>query len=212
MDGVTICNLSLGMIGMPGIVSFEDASNNNARLCKRFYPILLDRVLRDHTWSFATAGHELQQLAETSFDPSLPCVCALPVDVIRIVSVSTNETYGDAPYRRVGKKVLVASLPATLVYIRRVADANEFDATFIEAVQYLLAAELIMASTRDARMVDFYRQGYEQRLATARAIDSQENIYAYRRQPRRSNWLAARRQGCGEPCGPLKFTEGTEGR
>ena len=52
MNTIEICNLSLMMIGMPTIVSFEN-NNNNARMCKNFFPTVRDRVLRDHCWSFS---------------------------------------------------------------------------------------------------------------------------------------------------------------
>lgn len=205
MNAVTICNMALMKVGIPPITSFDD-ENNNAKLCKTFFPVLRDRVLRDHAWSFAAAFHELQELDEPSPDPDLPKVCALPGDVIRVISLD-----GGRPYRRMGVRILVPELPATLLYTRRVEDTELFDDTFVEALQLLLASEVGLSGTRDPQLVNLLRQEYERRLAVARAIDSQENRHASQLRPRRSHWIDAR-GACPEERRPVKWTEGNAGK
>lgn len=205
MDSVTICNLALMMVGIPAITSFDE-ENNNAKLCKSYFPVLRDRVLRDHTWSFATAAYELQQLNEKSIDDNFPFVCALPGDVIRVIALSN-----DAPYRRVGNRILVQSLPAKVLYIARIEDPNLFDETFIEALQYLIASEIGMANTRSVQLISLYREKYERTLATARSIDSQENRFAYQNNPRQSTWLGTSGANSGNIPG-VTWVKGTEGR
>lgn len=186
MDSVTICNLALMLVGIPPITSFED-ENNNAKLCKAYFPVLRDRVLRDHSWSFALAGCDLQVLAEESVDPSYDYVCGLPGDLIRVI-----EIVGNRPYRRIGDRILVREVPARLLYTRREEDCNMYDETFVEALQYLLAAEIGMSNTRSGTKIAYYRQEYERRLSLARSIDSQENRHALQGIGQRSKWLAAR--------------------
>lgn len=191
MTSVEICNLALTAMGIPPIVSLDDA-NNNARSCKQLFPVLRDRVLRDHTWSFATAAYDLQKINASSWDPRYPFVCGLPADFIRIVTLVS-----EGPYRKIGEnRIFVETFPDVLVYIRRVNDSEQFDATFAEALQYMLAAELCLVNTRDPQSAALFRQEYERRLAVARSIDSSENIDAYQRKPS-STFLAARRGGCG---------------
>ena len=204
MDSVEICNMALGMLGMPFITSFGD-NNNHAQLCKRFFPALRDRVLRDHNWSFATKFCELQQLNVTSPDPRYAYVCGLPGDILRIV-----ELIDGRPYRRIGRKIFVRELPATLVYTARIEDPELFDDTFTEALQYLVAAEIGMAHTRDAQLANLHRQEYERILAVARSIDSQENRHAAQNSPPRSFWLTGR--GRNDDCRPVKWTEGNAGK
>ena len=205
MDTVSICNLALMMVGITPITSFHD-ENNNAKLCRTFFPVLRDRVLRDHTWSFARAGYDLQSLDEKSIDPDFPCVCAMPGDVIRVIEIT-----GNMPYLRVGSRILVKELPATLYYIRRVEDPALFDETFVEALQYLLAAEIGMSNTRDAQLINMYRQEYEKRLALARSIDSQENRHAMQNRNKRSSWIRSRADG-SDRYRPVTWTQGTEGK
>lgn len=204
MNSVMICNLALMMVGIPAITSMDD-DNNNAKLCQKFYPVLRDRVLRDHTWSFATAAYDLQELQEESPDINFPIVCALPGDVIRVMGLQS-----DSPYRRIGHKILVQAMPDKVLYIRRVEDPNLFDETFIEALQYMIASELGMANTRDAQLINLYRQKYEQSLATARSIDSQENRFAMQNNPRRSYWIESRGAAAGH-CNVVRV-KGTEGK
>ena len=187
MTHIDICNQALSMLGIPKITSYDDTSNQ-AKLCKQFFPVLRDRLLRDHTWSFATAAAKLQKLDEESFDPELPYVCGLPTDCLRVVSLDDE----DAPFRRIGKKIHIDYHPAGLIYIRRMEDCNDFDEIFSEALQYLLAVEIGMAMTRDAQLINLYRQEYEKRLQSARTIDAQENSHTYQRH-RHSGFLAARR-------------------
>lgn len=189
MDSVTICNYALLMLGIPAITSLDDP-NNNARLCRSFYPQLRDRVLRDHTWSFATAYCTLQRI-EADGIPGYQFAYSLPADVLRVIRLAD-----DSEYRRIGDTLYANSGSPVLEYVRQVADPNEFDPVFVEALQYLLAAEIGMASTRDAGLISMYRQEYNQRLAVARSIDSQENIHACQPvRPRRSSWIQARYRG-----------------
>lgn len=205
MDSVSICNLALGMLGIPAIASMEEP-NNNAKLCKRFFPVLRDRVLRDHSWSFATASCAVQVLAEKSYDPEYEHVCLLPGDCIRVLRL-----IGGGRYRRLGHRIYVNEPEAVVEYIRRVENPEEFDETFTEALQYLLAAEIGMASTRDAQLISFYRKEYEQRLAIARSIDSQENRFAMQNSAKRSRWIESR--GASGLCtGKIRWVEGTEGK
>lgn len=210
MDSVQICNLALMMAGIPPITSFQD-ENNNAKQCKTFFPVLRDRVLRDHAWSFACAFYDLQVLDEESPDPDYRFVCALPGDLIRVLNV-----VGDFPYRMFGGKLLIDHHPARIHYIRRVEDPSLFDETFVEALQYLLAAEIAMANTRDPNLISFYRQEYERRLAVARSIDSSENRFEAQNSPRRSRWIESRGgSGTGvrnNRIGKTELTVGTEGK
>ncbi len=204
--------MALNMLGMPSITSFEE-ENNSAGLCKQFFPILRDRTLRDHHWSFAATAVKLQAAAdEIPFDPAYTYCCPMPGDLIRITGIQP-----DQPYRKAGNRIFIDNLPATLIYTRRVDDPTLFDETFCEALQYQLAAEIGMTNTRDPQLINFYRSEYERKLAVARSIDSGENRFAYQPSPRQSNFIAARYQSVTTPVAgqtgtPLKWVEGTEGK
>ena len=206
MDSVTICNMALMAAGIPPITSFDE-TNDNAKLCKSFYPVLRDRVLRDHSWSFATSYLVLQQMAEKSPDPEYPFVAALPGDIIRVVS-----TLGDIPFRRIGNKLLIKELPATLIVIRKVEDPNLFDPAFIEALQNLLSAEIVLSASRDIQQAQYFRQEYERKLAIARSIDSQENSTAYQLRDEPGSFIASRSGYAAlHRSGKVNFVKGNAG-
>ena len=205
MNSVTICNLALMAAGIPPITSFED-SNNNAKLCKSFYKILRDRVLRDHVWSFATEYHVLQKSAERSPNPEYEYVCHIPGDVIRIIRLAD-----DTPYIRMGDKILTNQYPATLVYVKRVEDPNLYDELFVDALQNLLASEIVISVSRDIQMAQFFRNEYERKLATARSIDSAENVYAHQPVSGCGSFIASRLGYSGGKRGKMTFVQGNAG-
>ena len=209
MNTVGICNAALAMLGISTITSFEE-NNVNAKLCKSFFPTLRDRVLRDHSWSFAAKYHPLPLLDMDSPDPEFPYVAQLPGDLIRIIRIIPR----DIPYTKTGRTILLAEPAEQLVYTARITDPELFDAAFTEALQYLMAAEIGMANTRDAQLVNMYRTEYERRLAVARSLDSMENRHAYQSR-RRSDWLAARHGASikrPRRVGKTEWVEGTAGK
>lgn len=207
MDSVTICNMALMAAGIPPITSFEE-TNDNAKLCKTFYPVLRDRVLRDHNWSFATSYFDIQRSAEKSPDPEYPIVCLLPGDLIRVLNLLDN-----SPFRRIGNKLLVTQFPVTLVYIKKVEDPNLFDPAFTEALQNLISSEIVLSASRDIQQAQYFRNEYERKLAIARSIDSQENSHTNQIQQTGSTFIAARNGAASRIAkGRVVFVEGTAGK
>ena len=49
---IGICNNALDKLGHGPIISLDDG-NKSANLCARNWPLVRDRVLRDHPWNFA---------------------------------------------------------------------------------------------------------------------------------------------------------------
>jgi hypothetical protein len=145
---------------------------------------------------------------ETSPEPDFPFVCAEPFDLIRILEVDDGEEY-----IRVGNRVLTKRSGARIKYVRRVEDPEQFDELFTEALQYAIAAEIVITNTRDPQLANYYRSEYERRLAVARSIDSAENRHDMKPRPQRSHWIEARGGG-GTPYrrGNTVWTEGTEGK
>ena len=207
MDSVSICNLALNMLGINSITSFEEKTAT-AQLCREFFPVLRNRVLRDHDWSFAAKAVKLVQTADiSSIDREKPFVCTVPGDCLAMRYILE-----DLPFRPWGRFVMVPALPATLVYTARIEDATLFDDTFSAALQYLLAAEIGMSHTRDMQLINMYEQKYQRTLQLARSFDSRENSDYYQHR-RRSRWISepdndSIRASCGQS---VNWVQGTEG-
>lgn len=207
MNSIDICNLALGMLGMPRITSFEE-TNNNAKLCRDFFPILRDRILRDHFWSFAVSVTPLAAIDDVSPFPDFPAIYALPADTLRVISLAD-----DSDYVLFSNQLYTAAENPSLVYVRKVEDPEEFDSSFSACLQYLLAAEIGAANTRDRSLIDYYLAQYNHLLTQAKANDSQENVFANQPPPRRNTFLASRSgKFTSSRFAPVKKTKGTAGR
>jgi hypothetical protein len=185
MTSLEIANGALALIGMPAITSF-DPTNNTGKLCKDLFPVCRDRVLRDHSWSFAVKFAKISKLAEPAPDKRFSSVFMVPGDCIRILKCGTA-------FRKAGRKILASGDLLDIEYIARIEDTSLFDVSFIQALQYLMAAEIGMVNTRDPQLITMYKNEYREALAVARSLDSMENSYVYQTQRKTSNWIRARR-------------------
>ena len=185
MNTLEICNMSLSMLGISMITSLND-ENTQARQCATFFPQLRDRLLREHSWSFALRTHKLVAKNEEPID-KWAYVCALPVNFLSLVQTENNERYVI-----VGNSILVNNL-CSIIYVSRIEDSEAFDPLFTEVLQYKLAGEIAMANTCEMQTVNYYQTRAEELLAKAKAKDSQENEGFYQTERRISTFLAARR-------------------
>lgn len=186
MNTLEICNMALSMLGINLITSLND-ENTQARQCANFFPQLRDRLLREHSWSFALRTHKLVAKNEEPID-DWAYVCALPVNFLSLV-----KTEHDEPYLIVGNNILINEL-CSIIFVSRIEDSEEFDPLFTEALQYKLAGEIAMANTCDMQTVNYYQTRADELLAKAKAKDSQENEGFYQTERKRSTFLEARRR------------------
>ena len=194
MTGVDICNVALGYLNVPGITSFDDTSAQ-AVLCRTGYPLLRDRLLAEHSWSFACKSLTLSQVTAEVYDSRYPYACALPVDLIHILQVDP-----DVFFVRHGRTIYLhefdAETPPVLRYVARIEDSSLFDPGFAAALTYLLASELGMAMTHDTQLVSYWRNLYAQELQNAKSADSIENECDYQSRKLPGSWIFAHRGEC----------------
>ena len=187
MNTLEICNAALTLLNIPALASLDDDSDA-AALVKRHFAPLRDRLLREHSWSFAEASWPLSAAAgPASPFADLPLGCPLPADCIRAEGLADG-----GRMRLVGRLAYVAALPATLLYTRRVEDSTRFDPLFAQALVHLLASEVALSCTRDANLAQHHLGQYQRLLLVAESADSAENVDRYRRRPPRGSFLAAR--------------------
>jgi hypothetical protein len=187
MNSTDICNIALGYLGQPHIMSMEDGTPT-ANLCKLFYQPSVDKLLREHTWSFATDFKELSPLSETSPDADYGYVYQIPTDCMRVQGIDIKEE----SFRIIGRKILVNYEPLILTYSRRITDATQFDPLFIDALQYFLATELVSSMTQDAKMSQYLSEKFAMRLMVAKSINAQENVRALQPEVIHSAFLESR--------------------
>lgn len=87
LDTVTICNMALRHLGQTkGLESFDDDETEAADGCRIFYPQVLDEVLSEFPWPFATKTDSLILVSDPTIPPTPEWAYAYryPVDAIWI--------------------------------------------------------------------------------------------------------------------------------
>ena len=167
---VSICNTALMLLGANAITSLSEDSKAG-RLCNQAYDRVRDAVLRAHPWNCAVTRADLSRLsAAPAFGfahqyqlPSDPyCLRALEL-----------EDHG-AAFRVEGRRLLTDADTASLVYVARLTDPNQFDALLAAAVAARLAGEVAYALTGSASLKQAAWVEYQARLTEARRINAQE--------------------------------------
>lgn len=193
-----ICNLALAHIGIDqGIANIDTEQSKAARLCRQFYPHLLDEILGDYEWTFATAA---VKLATPTGDPpigwsyqyAVPADCLSPIKVTDYSGArswsrwsfdQTMINWPDVPFRLMrsasaGTRVIVTDLPeAYLVYTARIENTAEMSAAFISMLAWRLAVELAMPMAVEPNLRSDARQGLEAARQLATNKDARDQVY-----------------------------------
>ncbi|MBZ0324817.1 MAG: hypothetical protein K8F57_01330 [Alphaproteobacteria bacterium] len=171
---VGICNSALIKLGASTIMALTDGSRN-ANLCKEQYDKLRDALLRSHNWNFAVAR---QKLAKTSGAPAFGYAnkFQLPTDWLRTISVHGGGNGAAPSYRIEGRSLLSDSAEIHLRYVAVVADPNQMDAGFREALAWRLAIDLAMPVTQSASVQRQMEEGFKSAILRARSADAIEDF------------------------------------
>lgn len=181
---VDICNLALAHLGDDANIASINPpeATPQAAHCARFYPIALNELLEQHSWSFATKRANLALLAETP-PPTWLYVYALPSDHLNAARVLDPTDYAaqdilpptwldDCNENRPlispdndakpfvietlasGAQVIYTNVQnAILVYTAKVTDTTKFSALFTTALSYKLASYVGGPLTKDPKLV-----------------------------------------------------------
>jgi hypothetical protein len=146
-----ICNIALRRISANPISDLVDDDSKEAVLCRTFYETARDAALLAkvvNPWSFAIK----RQLLAASTDDNLTdydYMYALPIDPYCLRSIVLLDTFSDyTEYPQYPFKVESGFLytdleSAALKYVARVTDVSLFSESFVNALAWRLAAELI---------------------------------------------------------------------
>jgi len=150
--------MSLLELGAETILSFDDETAGNikrAKLCKQFYPMVRDAVLRSYPWNCAIARTSLARIDSTplfGFD----YVFQLPIDpyCLRVLEIDDK----DADYRIEGRYLLCDNSTVIIKFIKRVENTGLFDPLLVQAIVMRLAATLSkpITASSDMRLWELY--------------------------------------------------------
>lgn len=184
-SGVEICNAALSLLGRKEITSLEDTTPE-ARACRLHWPILRDRILRDHPWNCAVERISLNRLSETPAY-EYEYYYQLPANTLFV-----HEINPEAPFLVEGRKLLCSETSVDAKVTFSQTDASKYDAQLTQAFTYLLAGILAYPMTSSSSLADQYTRQGEKILSDAKASDALEGRI---KNKRNRGWLNAKLGG-----------------
>lgn len=168
---VQICNFALTKVGAQQIISIDDNSKN-ARLCKQYYEVAVDEVLRDHPWNCAIWRVEI---AADATAPEFDYVYryALPSNpwCLRVLDLYPD----DIQYVIEGRYILTNYSTCKLKFIGRITDPSQFDSLCANAVYLWLAIKLAYPLMQSRTLVDQLQDEYRYLIRRAKNVDACED-------------------------------------
>lgn len=184
---IDICNAALDHVAGNPITSLDDQVEQ-ARLCKRNFPLARDATLRAFPWPCAIRSDTLAPLANTTVPWGSAYEYQLPTDCLRMLTVQGEDF---AAWRIEGRSIVTGAGPALSVrYIFRQEDATAYDPLLVDALALNLAIRLVTRMRESAAALTTLTQLYQRTLREAKRSASQERTataYGSR------GWPAARR-------------------
>lgn len=167
---ITIINGALRKLGVARIGA-RNEETEQARVANDTYDTLLDAVLTDAPWDFATKRQELSANAtapvfgfDNAFDlPSDP-YCLKPLEIVNLSEYQWSVE---------GRQIVTShSAPLQLVYIARITDADSYSPQFVEAFQARLAAEWAEPLVKQSSVQRLMVEVYDRKIRAAKTIEA----------------------------------------
>lgn len=176
---IDIINNALNYLGQQSIQSVDE-QNDRARKCKQFYDVARLELLRKQDWGFAQEEVILNKLPKENY-LERKFVYAYPTNALFIKKIYSKESIRlrrNFEYRVAtldGQKVICSNEREPRAIITKdVQDTTLFDATFKEALSYLLASKVAMALTGDAEIQRMAFQQFQISINDATLVNKQE--------------------------------------
>lgn len=174
-----IYNTALYRVKETPLVSVTDTSRAAVAVA-RSYDIQRPALLRRYRWQFALRRQILSPLAT---DPpfGFKKQFQLPADALAVVAVGTDDDTGrrnmgglSGEYRVEDGRILCDNDAVYVVYIKDETDASKFDPLFVDALAWLVAADLALALAADRELHLTASQQADRAILTARRAGSIE--------------------------------------
>lgn len=195
---IDICNMALFRIGNGMRIDDLEENSQPARICKQFYEICRDFVLRaDCDWGFATAFAQLAEVADNP-NPEYPFAYAVPNDCMRVRRI-VNPVFPQGVWPagmhcqmpelpRIQFRIINGSSqrlistnvsPATLEYTLKVESPEMFDPVFVSALAWYLASQVAGPLAKDAGIASACAGEYRAEVLVAAAAALNESVTQY---------------------------------
>lgn len=180
-----ICNLALSRIGVRKLITSIDDSSAEAQACSAVYGIQRDVALQSFWWPFATKRVALAVLeTEEEQREEWEYVYTPPADLLAVQYVTSGLRGGSVDSRISfemesnlagdGQVLLTDQVDAVLAYTIQQDNAATYSPAFVDALAYLLAAELALPLAAKPSLEQANRQRYELALQRAKGAAMRE--------------------------------------
>lgn len=174
---IQIINGALRKLGAGRIAALTD-ENEMARIASDSYDVLLDAVLTDAPWDFATRRAELSANAtaplftyDNAFDlPSgteaaTPEYCLKPLEIVNL---------SEYQWRVEGRQIITShDAPLQLIYVARITvNTGSYSPLFVEALQARLAMEWAEHLVKQSSVQQVMAKLYDEKIGLARSAEA----------------------------------------
>ena len=184
-----IQNRALAKLGQPPLRAIGD-NTTASRFMIANYDMIRRAELRINFWNFAMRRVYLANSVDGSGNAIAPTfgyefIYPLPGDCVRVAYV--NDIFNgldfaeyrntdDSEYKIEANTIVTSfSSPLQLRYVADVTDTNAFDAYFVEALAWRIAAEACETITQSLQKANKMEMGYKTAINTAKSAGSMEN-------------------------------------
>ena len=178
-----VFNVALMRTGVSTTVSDPDELSQEAAICRSFYDMMLDYVLRDYGWNFCKVRVTL-----ASAPGDLPSNWAYkylyPQDCLQAEFITTPGLRNPTASQRVpfeiayeagsGRVIYSDMGTAEMVYRARVTDLTQWDPLALSAFAWLMASQICLPLSVNPGMATQLRQAYNQEVNIAAARNMSE--------------------------------------
>lgn len=182
-DVTAIANAALSHCGTRSKITSLDEGSSEAQACLTHLALVRDATLRLFDWNFARMTAELAELPGPT--ARWAHKYALPSDCLRLRRLNDRSLGEPATFCELAADrdnggaviavVLTGLAPATAIYTARVADASRWDAGFVDAVTWGLAARICFELTGRDDRARTLTQMWQGALAQAASCSATEN-------------------------------------
>lgn len=167
-----MANLALSMARQEGIESLDDSPEHPARVCRKWFAVTRDALIRKGQWNFAKWYVSLPALAAPVPAFKWTTYFAKPVDALKILAI---EGCSEDDWEVVGPYIATdAAAPINVTYSRRVTEVPQWDALFRVLFASALANAIAPELAQDERIFELIEAATQRALDDATPSDSAE--------------------------------------
>jgi hypothetical protein len=166
---VSICKEALALLGQTKAMISLDDNTKAARLCKQFYEVERNKLLRKHPWSFALKQAKFAKVVGTPLY-DFTSIFRLPADCLKFVRPALLQV----PFMKVGPMIYSNESEFYGLYIWAIANPIEFDALFVDALAIALAKKLCMPLISNRSRYEELHMEFKEAIATAKSNNAFE--------------------------------------